>query len=84
MIKAMFNVIDSQNIHSITLGTFRLPSGFFNKAAANYPDEPLFALDYEVTNGMKGYALMQSRQMINECIDKLLGYVPQDTIYVME
>lgn len=84
MFTKVFEVIDAENIHSVTLGTFRLPNAFFNKAAANYPDEPLFALDYEVINGMKGYTGEQSKQMLDVCIDKLLNAVPQNKIYLME
>ena len=39
----IFSAIDPEALHSVTLGSFRLPGDYFNNMLKLYPDEPLFA-----------------------------------------
>ncbi len=49
MFDEVFDLLDMSRIHSISLGTFRLPKPFFKKIIKLYPEEPMLAVNLEQT-----------------------------------
>ena len=45
----VFNAVDTALLHSVSLGSFRLPKSFYRSLARLYPDEVLFASPLEET-----------------------------------
>jgi len=84
MFNKIFTQLDASQLHSVTLGTFRLPQSFFRKTARLYPDERLFALDYTTDNGMTGYTEEIRHSMINFCEAALNDKIDNNKLFVME
>ncbi len=68
-------------LHSVSLGSFRLPKQFFKSLQKMYPDEKLFALPLEEENGMFSYKEKIRTEMLNFCSDELMKYIPKDIFY---
>ena len=81
MLDKIFNTIDSGKIHSVSLGAFRLPKDNFRQVKRLYPDEPLFAQNLALNNGMVGYAPAQQQDMMAYCEQQLLQYIPGHCYY---
>ena len=51
MFRQVFSRIDTDRLHSVSLGSFRLPRDYFHIMQGLYPEEPLFASPLEERNG---------------------------------
>lgn len=58
-------------IHSITLGTLRLPPAHFKRIEQLYPDEPLLAAPMSTEQGLVGYAAAERGAILSWCEDKV-------------
>ena len=76
MLDKIFTRIDADRLHSVSLGAFRLPKNNFRKVQKHYPDEPLFAQNLALNNGIIGYPLAQEQEMMAFCEQQLLEYIP--------
>ena len=76
LFEAVFAQLEGKNIHSVSLGGFRLPEGFFKNMIRLYPYEPLFAgpLD-KTTYGMMGYEAELEAEMLAFCEEKILQHI---------
>ncbi len=72
----VFSFLDVKQLHSVSLGGFRMPAPFFNHIIHLYPYEPLFAGKMETHNGMVAYAKEQECAMMTFCSEELLRYIP--------
>lgn len=81
---AVFERIDPENVHSVTLGPFRLPRDFFRTVQRLYPDEPLFALALEERDGLVSYPLSQEQAMHDFCREELRRYLPDDRLFTCD
>ncbi len=72
LLDQVFDQIDADAIHSVSLGSFRLTRGHFRDAARLYPDEPLFAQQMVLENGIVSYPKEREREMIDFCEHELL------------
>ena len=52
LFERVFEVVDSASLHSASLGKFRMPKGYYKRTARLYPDDPLYARDTIVRDGM--------------------------------
>lgn len=59
------------NLHSVTLGTFRLPKKVFAKMIRENPKEPFFAENHEAL----------AKEKVDFCEQEILNYVPKEKIF---
>ncbi len=77
----LFQRLDRERLHSVTLGAFRLPAPYHRKILRLYPDEPLFATTLEPSNGMVSYKAPIRDEMIAFCEEELQRYVTLDICF---
>lgn len=87
MFDEVFDGLDMSNIHSISLGTFRLPKPFFKKIIKLYPEEPMLAVSLEQTNtdtasqnnkpgqAMVSYPQSLEQDMMSFCSNRILATI---------
>ena len=77
----VFDNIDRHRLHSVSLGSFRVPQPYFQQMQRLYPEEKLFAGPLTTHDGMTGYYEQHRRQLQADCTDMLLDYVPEQTLF---
>jgi len=77
----VFAEIDAANLHSVSLGVFRLPEQYFKNIHKLYPDEKLFASPFEITGGMISYRADLEQTMLADCTEMLLEYIPESSFF---
>lgn len=75
LLAQIFNVIDPDKLHSVSLGTFRLPKNNFRQISRLYPEQPLFAQKFELSNGMVSYPPELEKTMLATCEAALMTYI---------
>ena len=74
--------IDSKRIHSISLGSFRMPKDFFKTIVKLYPDEALYAGPMVANDeGLMTYAEDVKQEMLEFVSDLLLQWFPHTSLY---
>jgi spore photoproduct lyase len=81
LFEQVFSVIDAQNLHSVSLGVFRLPEHFFKKIHKLYPEEKLFASPLQNAAGMVSYKSELEQAMMADCTDMLMKYIPENRFF---
>lgn len=82
LFQKIFSVLSAASIHSVSLGSFRLPKTFFNTMQRLYPDDALLAgpLSEQRNNpneqGMVAYHQDLEQDMIHFCTEELLQHIP--------
>ncbi len=84
LLEQIFRVIDSSALHSVSLGGFRLTRNHFRRVSRLYPEEPLFAQEFELDRGIVSYPIEREREMIDYCESQLLQYIPGDLYHPCE
>jgi spore photoproduct lyase len=84
LLKVIFDSIDPGSFHSVSLGSFRLTRDHFRSVARLYPEEPLFAQDMDLNNGIISYPLEREREMIQFCESQLMKHIPRDSYHPCE
>ncbi len=77
----VFRSIDSESIHSVTLGAFRMPKEFHARIARLYPEERLYAMPMGNRRGLLGYPAHVEAEMLDYCRNRLRDYVAPGKIY---
>lgn len=77
LFEQVFSKINMNQLHSVSLGAFRLPEKFFKKMHKLYPEEKLFASPIENHKGMISYKSELEREMTHYCTEQLLSYIPE-------
>jgi spore photoproduct lyase len=77
----VFNIIDLKQLHSVSLGVFRLPESYYKKIHKLYPDEKLFASPLEHQNGMVSYQKELEREMMAYCTEQILNHIPASKFF---
>lgn len=77
----VFRELTADRLHSVSLGTFRLPDAFFRRMAGLYPEEPLFAGPLQSDAGMVSYRTSLEKELVEFCASELLRYVPQEKFF---
>jgi len=81
LFREVFTRLDADRLHSVSLGPFRLPRGYFRTISRLYPDEPLFAGPLAVTNGMVSYRQDLENELIGFCSEELRCHVPESLLF---
>jgi len=76
----VFKSVEVENLHSVSMGVFRMPNSFFQKIINLYPDEKLFAGPLERNSAMVSYKTELEEEMMVSCTKRLLEYIP-DNVY---
>jgi spore photoproduct lyase len=77
----VFSRIDLNQLHSVSLGVFRLPENFFKKVHKLYPDEKLFAGPLVSHAGMVSYKQELEQDMMRYCTEQVLTYISADKFF---
>ena len=72
----VFATIKIENLHSVSLGQFRLPREIYKSMHKLYPDEKLLAYGLQEKDGMVSYHSDLARQLHDFCAGALLNYIP--------
>jgi len=81
LLEQIFSTIDAQNLHSVSLGSFRLTRDHFRKLSRIYPEEPLFAQNMDLKNGIISYPHDREREMIEFCETLLMNHIPRQNYH---
>ena len=73
-----------EDIHSISLGSFRMPTSFFKKIEKLHPDEKLFAGRMESRSGTHGYRQEIEQDRRKTCLDLLNSHIDNSKVFVCE
>ena len=73
--------MDAAKLHSVSIGSFRMPNDYFANIAKLYPDEILFAGSFQKRGGLTGYDEATETAMVDFCQEQLLRYVHSDIYY---
>jgi len=84
LFEQVFSSLDQDLIHSVSLGSFRLPAAFFRKITDLYPEERLFASPLIAETGMISYPATIKKVLLSHCRDKILGYIPEHKFFPCE
>ena len=84
LMEKIFLSLDENLIHSVTIGTFRLPKEFYRTLEKLYPDDQFVAQPFELRNGMVTYPYSVESEMKNWCYEQLSEYLDRDRIYIDE
>ncbi len=77
----VFARIELQNLHSVSLGVFRLPEKYFKKIHKLYPDARLFAGPLIQQNGLISYPPALEQELRSFCSEQLLHYIPEHKFF---
>lgn len=81
LFREIFARIDPENLHSVSLGSFRLPAGYYRQLVRMYPDELFFAGPIAENGGMAGYKKSIENEMLDYCSRLLLQYIPEEIFF---
>ena len=81
LFQQVFSQLDTTRLHSVSLGTFRLPRSYFRNILQLYPDEPLYAGTFTETGGMISYPAEQEHEITGFCTTELLNHVPESLLF---
>ena len=81
LFELIFNSLDHALIHSVSMGEFRMPKGFFKKIKKLYPSEPLYHLHMDEKNGMKSFNSSLEQSMFDFCRLQLLRWMPEAKLF---
>ncbi len=77
----LFTHLDIKNLHSISLGSFRLPREYFRNVQRLYPDELLFASPFDREDGMLAYKKEIQTEMLEYCTGEIMKYIPEEKFF---
>ena len=77
----MFSTVEIKNLHSVSLGQFRLPREVYKTMHKLYPDEKLLAYGLQEKDGMVSYHSDLARQLHDFCATELLKYIPDEKFF---
>lgn len=80
----VFQVLDPLNLHSVSLGPFRLPKGIYKKMASLYPEEKLFAFALQERGSLVSYHSSLEKELVDFCRQEILRYVPSSRLFTYE
>lgn len=76
-----FARLDATQLHSVSLGTFRMPNDFFRRAERLYPEEKLYSGDLQRRDGVVSYRHADSAELLEFCRAQIRQYVPADKLF---
>ncbi|ALP52225.1 DNA photolyase [Candidatus Tenderia electrophaga] len=80
----VFTRIDLDGLHSVSLGAFRMPQGFYRNMVKLYPQEKLFAGPLAESQPMVSYETQLEQEMLAFCREKLLQLMPEEKLFICQ
>jgi len=77
----VFNHLNIERLHSVSLGMFPLPQPFFKKMEKLLPEEPLMAGPYESQEGKVSFPSKIQEERIDFCKKLLLQYIDKKILF---
>jgi len=78
----VFQSVDAKQLHSVSLGSLRLPQHFFKRVVNLYPDSDLFCAPFTTdSNGMMAYRKNFAEALHSYCEQLLLGYISAEIYF---
>jgi len=81
MFKQVFGRLNVNQIHSVSLGGFRLPLGFYNNIQKLYPESKLFSTSLQTKNDMVAFEEKKENEVLRFCEKEILSNVSQDKYF---
>lgn len=78
---SLFGRLRPESVHSVSLGSFRLPKDYFARLRRLYPDVPLFAVSTEEHRGVVGFRREVEQEMLAWCARRLGEFVPAEKFF---
>ena len=80
----VFARINIDLLHSVSLGTFRMPQGFYRNMVKLYPEEKLFASPLMESQPMVSYEKEIEQTILAFCSKKLLQLIPKEKLFLCQ
>lgn len=80
----IFAQVPEHAIHSVSVGAFRMPSGFYKKIEKQYPEEALFAGGFQAENGYTGYLRETESRLKQTCLRLLEKWIDPEKVFTCE
>ena len=77
----VFDTLDMNRVHSVSLGVFRLPKGFHKKLIRLYPESRLLAAKLSQRDGMMTYPQTNEEAMRRFCLSRLNSAIRDDQFF---
>lgn len=77
----VFKALDMTQVHSATLGSFRLPAAFHEKLVRLYPDSRLLAAPVQQRDGQLGYPQELESELLEFCENRILSALPAHRLF---
>jgi spore photoproduct lyase len=77
----VFSRLDASRLHSITIGTFRMPPAFAKVITRLYPEEPLYSAKMNEHNGTLSYPPTTVDDMLKWSAERIGAHVPAERIF---
>ncbi len=80
LFEIVFAQLQTERVHSVSLGEFRLPVDYYKKIVKLYPEEPLLARETRLEDGMISL-VQQQGSLLQDLETMLLAYVAPESYY---
>ena len=81
LFRNIFEKVPEHAIHSVSIGTFRMPKGFYKKIEKQYPDEILFAGNFKSQGGCIAYQRQIEIQLKQKSVQLLSQWINPDKVF---
>lgn len=78
------NKLDVEKIHSVSIGSFRLPADYFNKLSSYYPEDKLFTSPFKHSGKSVSYKNDVKKRLLSYCYQEICSYYPLEKIFPCE
>lgn len=82
--ESVFDVVNPEALHSVTMGTFRVPKELFKNMVKQYPREKLFAHSLKERKGLVMYDESVEQEMVRFCQEKVLNNIDSSKYFPCE
>ncbi len=80
----IFSTIPAEKIHSVSLGTFRMPAKFFKKIEKLYPEEKLFTAPLQKQGGSISYQSDTEKKIKENCANLIVQHIDAEKLFTCE
>ncbi len=77
----VFSQLDTDAIHSVSTGPFRLPKPFFKKLVKLYPEEPLLADRFTQQGSLISYPVDEENDQMAWCEEQILNTIDRERFF---
>lgn len=77
----VFHALDPKQLHSISLGPFRMPRAYLKPLRKLYPDEPLLAGELTMNATMQSYPAAIETELVEFCRQQLLELIDEKRLF---